>query len=253
MNHSFTDEQLLNLVNNTITTKTEFKPSDFTGGSIQLTSTNNHQLHKFKVSIFFGYVNKNAISRTIDIKEEYLMIWQHALLLKVKSMHVSNNGMDLSELNSLMNTPSSNKVEVVSNKVVSKGSKSVVRTSYELDANIVAVHLFDCIVKENPKAKTNTTLWEKDIEKALRIDGRTKEELINCINWIYTDGLFWIPNIMSGKKLREKYDQLFMQMNKPQNQFKQPQNNKRKNFDNLVDEMFSNASQQDIEDCEVIE
>lgn len=133
-NHSFTDEQLLNLVNNTIESKTEFNQSDFTGGSVQITSTNEHQLIKYKVSLFFGYKNRNPISRTIDINEDLVSIWQMAILTKVKNLQISNNGMNYSELNSLMNSSprsSSNKVEVVSNKVVSKGSTNIVRTSYE--------------------------------------------------------------------------------------------------------------------------
>ena len=117
---TFTDEQLLNLVNNTIKTKTEFEINDFTGGSIQLTSTNNHQLIKYKVSLFFGYTNRNAISKTFSIKEDFVTIWQKAILLKVKSLQITNNGMDYSEINALMNNL--DEVEVVSNIVVSKGS-----------------------------------------------------------------------------------------------------------------------------------
>ena len=119
---TFTDEQLLNLVNNTIKTKTEFEINDFTGGSIQLTSTNNHQLIKYKVSLFFGYSNRNAISKTFSIKEDFVTIWQKAILLKVKSLQTTNNGMDYSEINALMNNL--DEVEVVSNIVVSKGSTS---------------------------------------------------------------------------------------------------------------------------------
>lgn len=118
--YSFTDEQLLNLVNNTIKTKTDFQINDFTGGSVQITSTNNHQLIKYKVSLFFGYVNRNAISKTFSIKEDFTGIWQQAILLKVKSLQVTNNGMDYSEMNSLMNNLE--QVEVVSNIVVSNGS-----------------------------------------------------------------------------------------------------------------------------------
>lgn len=118
--YSFTDEQLLNLVNNTIKTKTDFQINDFTGGSVQITSTNNHQLIKYKVSLFFGYVNRNAISKTFSIKEDFVGIWQQAILLKVKSLQVTNNGMDYSEMNSLMNNLE--QVEVVSNIVVSNGS-----------------------------------------------------------------------------------------------------------------------------------
>ena len=116
MKHSFTDEQLLNLVNNTIKTKTEFEVDEFTGGSVQITSTNNNQVVKYKVSLFFGYKQKNPISRTIDINENLVSIWINALHLKVKSIQVTNNGMDYSELNALMNNLPN---EVDSNKVVS--------------------------------------------------------------------------------------------------------------------------------------
>lgn len=247
--HSFTDEQLLNLINNTIKTKTEYSQEDFTGGSIQITSTNNHQLMKYRVSLFFGYQNKNAIARTIDIKEEYLTIWQHAILLKVKSFHVKNNGMDLSELNALMNTPSSNEVEVVSNKVVSRGSKSVVRTPYELDADKISKYLAYKILKENGTAKISESVWAKDIEKALRIDGRTKGQLMACIDWIYKDGKFWIPNILSGKKLREKFDQLTIQMKRPQNSFT-PQQTKREKSNQFIDDFFAAQNKDTICDYE---
>ena len=111
--HTFTDEQLLSLVNNTIRTKTEHNISEFTGGSVQITTTNNHQLMKYKVSLFFGYKQKNPIARTIDISDSLVSIWMDAIMLKCKAMQVSNNGMDYSELNALMNNLSN---EVVSNK-----------------------------------------------------------------------------------------------------------------------------------------
>lgn len=247
--HSFTDEQLLNLINNTIKTKTEYNQEDFTGGSIQITSTNAHQLIKCRVSLFFGYHNKNAIARTIDIKEEYLTIWQHAILLKVKSFHVKNNGMDLSELNALMNTPSSNIVEVISNKVVSKGSTIVVRTPYELDADEISTYLATNIQLEYKDAKMNSNLWAKDIEKALRIDRRTKEQLIACIDWIYTDGKFWIPNILSGKKLREKFDQLAIQMKRPQNSFTSQQT-KREKSNQFIDDFFAERESKQDTNCD---
>ena len=128
MKHSFTDEQLLNLVNNTIKTKTEFEVDEFTGGSVQITSTNNNQVIKYKVSLFFGYKQKNPISRTIDIIENLVSIWINALHLKVKSIQVSNNGMDYSELNALMNNLPN---EVDSNEVlsISKGINTPLTTS----------------------------------------------------------------------------------------------------------------------------
>ena len=244
---SFTDEQLLNLINNTIIKKTEFELKDFTGGSIQITSTNNHQLMKYKVSLFFGYQNRNAICRTIDIKEDYLSIWVSALLLKTKSMQVKNNGMDLSELNEMMNiSPSSNKVEVVSKEVVSKGSKNIVPTSYDIDSEIIASDLYSRILTINKDFKGDYKKWIPDIEKMLRIDKRDILDIQNCLHWIYTSGKFWIPNIMSGKKLRDKFDTLSIQMNnKPQQKSKQQQNN------DFIDEYFFNINKKDDDIIEV--
>ena len=54
--------------------------------------------------------------------------------------------------------------------------------------------------------------WAKDIEKLNRIDKRSYEDIEKAIRWIKTDGNFWVPNIISGSKLREKYPQVFLQM-----------------------------------------
>lgn len=54
--------------------------------------------------------------------------------------------------------------------------------------------------------------WCKDIEKAMRIDGWTQEQLEYVIEYIFTQNteqaIFWAPNIQSGKKLRKQMDQL---------------------------------------------
>jgi hypothetical protein len=100
----FTDDQLLRLINNTIISKTEFTVDEYTGGSIQITSTNNHTVTNFKASLFFGYKNKKPVSRTITISKDMFYIWAKALLLKTISIKNDNLGMNYSELNKLMNT-----------------------------------------------------------------------------------------------------------------------------------------------------
>ena len=112
---SFSDDQLLNLVNNRILTKSEFKMEDFTGGGVQITSTYNHKIIKHKIYLTFGYDDKrNSRSYAEDIEEDVSFIWHKAILLKVKSMQTQNLGSSLSELNKLMNTDS--KIEIVDNK-----------------------------------------------------------------------------------------------------------------------------------------
>jgi len=113
---SFTDEQLLNLVNNTIIKKTEYSIDNFTGGGVQTTSTHNHKITKYKIYLTFGYDDKrNSISYSQDIDEDTSFIWHKAIILKVKSMQTLNAGSSLSELNELMN--SNSKIEDRDNKI----------------------------------------------------------------------------------------------------------------------------------------
>ncbi len=100
-----------------------------------------------------------------------------------------------------------------------EGEDNTCRDSGELDeAKEVAYHLLGRIVNHKPNFKKPSDKafdgWVNDIGKSLRIDGRTKQELFGCIEWIYTtkDGEFWIPNILSGKKLREKFDTMEAKM-----------------------------------------
>ena len=71
--------------------------------------------------------------------------------------------------------------------------------------------------------------WAKDIEKLNRIDKRSYEDIEKAIRWIKTAGNFWCPNIISGSKLREKYPQVFLQMQ--QQHVRSPPEGKNKRFD----------------------
>ena len=109
---SFTDEQLLNLVNNTILTKSDHNIDLFTGGGVQTTSTHNHKIIKHKIYLTFGYDDKrNSISYSEDIDEETSFIWHKAIQMKVKAMQTLNTGSVLSDLNKLMNTDSKIEIE----------------------------------------------------------------------------------------------------------------------------------------------
>jgi len=69
------------------------------------------------------------------------------------------------------------------------------------------------IINKSNFKRPNLQTWSKDIDLAIRVDKRTEQELIGCIDWIYTEqGSFWIPNILSAKKLREKFDTMESQM-----------------------------------------
>ena len=79
----------------------------------------------------------------------------------------------------------------------------------------VAGYLLDSICQWDENHKYNRTKpaiqgWAEDIEKAMRIDGRTREQLEFMIEYLFTKNTetsqFWAPNIQSGYKLRQKFD-----------------------------------------------
>lgn len=75
--------------------------------------------------------------------------------------------------------------------------------------------LLDLILQRNPKnKKPDLQKWTVHIDRAIRLDDRTPDELKAVIEWCQSDS-FWQSNILSTKKLREKYDQLFLNMSRP--------------------------------------
>lgn len=69
----------------------------------------------------------------------------------------------------------------------------------------------DLVDEKYAVSETNIAGWAEDIERLHRIDGRDWGEIGEVIHWVKSDR-FWAPNIMSGKKLREKYPTLIARM-----------------------------------------
>ena len=108
-NLSFTDEQLLNLVNNTIIRFTEFNPDNFTGGNVTATLSRNKKEINYKVYLYFGYnKSRNSQSFVRDIVEDEFYIWQKAIMVKIFSLRSINLSSNLSELNELMSNQNEN-------------------------------------------------------------------------------------------------------------------------------------------------
>lgn len=57
--------------------------------------------------------------------------------------------------------------------------------------------------------------WAKDIEMIHRIDGEDWETIYMVLMWCQQD-IFWKANILSGKKFREKFEQLLIKANAEQ-------------------------------------
>jgi len=226
----FTKKQLIMLVDKTIEKETEFKSEDFTGGYISVTSVHKNNQQNYKVALFFGYNNNKSVTRILPIKSDTYSVWSEALQCKVMSLESDNDGISLDDIMSMVDdregTNSINRggTNSTTNPSTTKNHTYIPIPTNHLPTNHIADNiskfLLEKIKSVNPTFKEpNLNSWSSDIDKAIRIDGRTEEQLLHCIKWIYSDaGSFWQKNILSGKKLREKFDTMNMQaITKPKN------------------------------------
>lgn len=82
------------------------------------------------------------------------------------------------------------------------------------DPYLLAKLLESEILKNNQKFPDNEKqkqTWAKDIDLMIRRDNISADDIAEVIMWCQKDA-FWKSNILSGKKLREKYQQLRMKM-----------------------------------------
>ncbi len=82
----------------------------------------------------------------------------------------------------------------------------------------LAKHLRQRILENLPTAKVpvdnQIQSWCRQFDLMLRVDNRDPPEVEAVIDWCQGDP-FWRSNILSPKKLREKYDQLALKRKKP--------------------------------------
>lgn len=91
-----------------------------------------------------------------------------------------------------------------------KGLKPFVDTSDEVR---LSEKLLAFILEKNPNhKKPDIQSWARHVDLMLRVDKRQVEQIETVIDWCQSDS-FWQNNILSTKKLREKFDQLFLKMN----------------------------------------
>jgi hypothetical protein len=80
----------------------------------------------------------------------------------------------------------------------------------------LAQKLREAIAARDPRAvaarKDHLSAWAKDIDKLLNEDNRKPEEVAAAITWSQQRFNLWGPFILSGRKLREKFDTIAGQM-----------------------------------------
>ncbi|MGH0686362.1 hypothetical protein [Bacillus mycoides] len=90
--------------------------------------------------------------------------------------------------------------------------KKTSRHKFETCDTNGAKYLFEKIKGNNPKQKEpNFDNWANEFRLMRETDNRELQEIKDVIDWCQADP-FWQGNILSAKKLREKFDQLTIQM-----------------------------------------
>ena len=102
----YTDKQLIQVIDTLIKNNTEYPNEDFTGGSIGVTLVNNATLLKYKFTMYFGFKNKNAISKVIEVDKNIYNILVDALEVKTKSLLDSSNKLSLNDIETILTTGS---------------------------------------------------------------------------------------------------------------------------------------------------
>ena len=93
-----------------------------------------------------------------------------------------------------------------------EGRKPAPRTyDASSDYYLLSEFLYEKMLENNPEAKQpDLNAWSDHIRKMVEIDKRTIEKIRNMIIWSQEDS-FWKGNILSTRKLRDKYDQMRVQ------------------------------------------
>lgn len=184
------DEQLLNLINSVIFNDTEYDEKDFTGGSVQITSTYNHKITKYTVHLLFGYdERRNSRSYTEEIPEDESFLWHQAIALKIKSMQTLNKTRSIAKLNQRLNGSKvvgrGNKVEVEGR---GKQCNELVTTSLRNSINEIINHL-NQTAKTNYRSSSKKTqdLIKARLNEGFSVDDFKQVHIIKYAEWAGTD------------------------------------------------------------------
>ncbi|WP_241685239.1 Lin1244/Lin1753 domain-containing protein [Companilactobacillus metriopterae] len=180
--------------------------------------------------------NSVSVLTSQRIQETYLDATKRRKSQKPSLYWINVNNNDTSnEVNVDINTQSKVKESKLNKTKDNKTSrsKSKKRTYEPDDVNYqLATKLFEKILEHNSEfKKPNLQKWADDIRLMHEQDNRDYTKISNMIDWCQADG-FWYANILSAKKLREKYDQMKAQASQ---QFKKQSNNPNRRIEKGTD------------------
>lgn len=165
-----------------------------------------------------GYVN-NRINREVAKYQEKSEKAKKSAQARWKKKGDANALQTESESNAKQEPLTINQ-EPLTNK---QGDKSAKPPKFSQDDFDCAKWFYNLLLKLNPNHKEpNLNNWADEIRKIVTIDNRSYNEISDLMLWVNQDS-FWSTNILSPKKLREKWDELTIKKNnsKPKNRTEQ--------------------------------
>lgn len=168
---------------------------------------------KSKLRSFLEILEKDGmIVKISDRKKTTITICNYSVYQDVETENIPQTDHDQtdSRLSSDTNNNEKNDKEFISINNRRK-SKTYDKSSvyYQL-----ALRLLNNIKKNNPNFKEpNLQKWADDVRKTIELDKRTPEQVAFLMDWAQKDS-FWMANILSPGKLRQKFDTLLMQSKK---------------------------------------
>ena len=96
------------------------------------------------------------------------------------------------------------------------------------EASRLCLLLGELIAENGSKQPNITEKWVGDMDRLMRLDGRTADQVEACIRWSQANP-FWRANILSPAKLRAKYDTMRLQAQR------EKQQNEPRGFDGIRD------------------
>jgi hypothetical protein len=102
---------------------------------------------------------------------------------------------------------------IQSNPIDNRNPNTIIETKVSEDSIKLTNKLIDLILRNDPKAKLpkDNNHWNLEMDRLLRIDKRTYDEVDKVISWCQNDS-FWKTNILSTAKLRKQFAQLYLKM-----------------------------------------
>ncbi|OAK20819.1 hypothetical protein [Bacillus wiedmannii] len=173
-------------------------------------------LIEFRTIVVNGIRHNNVmyIEPIVENIEKISVLYQDSITLESDTLPHYNEGGSHTKKGEAPTLKRGTNTEITTkNTTEITTNKKTSRLKFETCDTNAAKYLFEMIKGNNPKQKEpNFESWANEFRLLRERDNRELQDIKDVIDWCQADA-FWQGNILSPKKLREKFDQLTIQMN----------------------------------------